>query len=444
MMKDNFMDTYWFNKLLGLLKVQSNSENEKRMVLYLDKELRKLKLPYSIDAAGNLIVTKGKASTYPCVVSHMDTVHSIVDNFKVFTDINDKDILFAKNGKQTAGVGGDDKCGIFGCLYLLEVIPEIKVVFFSREERSCKGSKEINKKFFVDCRYLIQLDRRGSRDFIQTFWGKKTISHEFSSEIGIVKKKYKYKNTVGTITDVMSLWDNKVGISCINLSCGYYNPHTKNEYISIEDLWHSIQFTREIINTMQPKRYVSLPPKLTTMQTTTNTTTTYNKCSKCGKWKEDFALYKIWNRIDHIYEQACWTCSMDTSKSTDREIAVFACYECGIKTDEMKKGDTLKYRGNRRHLYCDKCSELFSTPRMKKGSLVTCEICEDIILENHYRTVIEGVLVCGVCACDLREPTHKSCWICNKIIPKNSKTFSRFGKLICEVCSVPSDITFVG
>ena len=42
------MDTYWFDKLLNVLTVQTNSENEKRMVLYLDRELRKLKIPYTM------------------------------------------------------------------------------------------------------------------------------------------------------------------------------------------------------------------------------------------------------------------------------------------------------------------------------------------------------------------------------------------------------------
>ena len=216
------MNTYWFNKLLDTLVVQTNSENEKLMILYLDKELRKLKLPYTIDAAGNLLVTKGKASSYSCVTSHLDTVHDFVGDFKIYTDLDDKDLLFAMDGKRRVGIGGDDKCGIFACLYLLEVLPAIKVVFFSREERGCKGSNSINKDFFADCRFLIQLDRKGKRDFIQTYWGDKTISHEFSSEIGVTKKKYKYKNSIGTVTDVMKLWKSGVGISCINLSCGYY------------------------------------------------------------------------------------------------------------------------------------------------------------------------------------------------------------------------------
>ncbi|GAH11866.1 unnamed protein product, partial [marine sediment metagenome] len=170
-------------------------------------------------------------------------------NFKVYEDIDNKDTLFAMDNKRRVGIGGDDKCGIFACLYMLEILPQVKVVFFSREECGCKGSTAIDKTFFADCRYLIQLDRRGSKDFIQTYWGNKTISHDFSSEIGNVKKKYKYKNQTGTVTDVMKLWNNKVGISCINLSCGYYQPHSDYEYISIKDLWHSIKFTEEIIHT---------------------------------------------------------------------------------------------------------------------------------------------------------------------------------------------------
>ena len=196
------MDTYWYNKLLPLLKVQTNSENEKLMVLYLDKELRKLKLPYTIDFAGNILVTKGKSKLYPCVVSNLDTVHYLVDNFELCTDIDDKDTLFAISGKRRIGVGGDDKCGILACLYMLEILPTIKVVFFSGEESGCRGSRKINHRFFTDCMYIIQLDRRGKRDFIQTYWSKKTVSNEFSSEIGLVKKKYRYKNTTGTITDV--------------------------------------------------------------------------------------------------------------------------------------------------------------------------------------------------------------------------------------------------
>jgi len=411
------MDAYWFQKLIDVLRVQTNSENEKLMVLYLDKELRKLKLPYTIDAAGNILVTKGKAKTYPCVVSHMDTVHSFVPNFNVYQDIDDNDTLFALNGKERVGVGGDDKCGVFACLYLLKTVPQIKVVFFSREEKGCAGSRAIDKGFFANCRYLIQLDRRGSRDFIQTYWSKKTISHEFSSEIGLIKKKYRYKNATGTVTDVMRLWDDRVGISCINLSCGYYQPHTNWEYVSIKGLWNSVKFTEEVVNSMQPKRYASLPPVSTVVTTlVARSYPSYDMCSVCKRWKKDTLLYKIKNSKEKI----CWSCKVDKnlkkvrehsdnknidySKLPNGDIILFLCHECGKRTDEMKKGDSLRYyAGDDNHLYCNECASVLFAANVEK-------------------------------------PPAK-CYVCDKIIPKDHQVIERFGVRVCEYCATQEELT---
>lgn len=402
------MNKYWLSKLFEVLNIQTNSENEKLMVLYLDKELRKLKLPYIIDAAGNLLVTKGKATTYPCVTSHMDTVHSFVDDFKVYYDEDDNDLLFAMNGKHRVGIGGDDKCGVFGCLYLLETIPQIKVVFFSREERGCRGSEAIDKRFFKDCRYLIQLDRNGSRDFIQTYWSKKTISHEFSSEIGLIKKKYKYKNATGTVTDVMKLWNNKVGVSCINLSCGYYKAHTAYEYISISSLWHSVKFTEEVVNTMKPKKYPSLPPPPIVVNTTHYNSGLYSICSMCYKYKKDTLLYVLGEEYhEKKGKKVCYPCKEKLKKGgtkkspiitpTQKKIESFACCECGRKPEELNKGEKIKRING--DLYCNNCESIFFVPKNNP----------------------------------------KNCWMCNRIIPKDHKIFRRYSMPVCEDCSCPSD-----
>jgi len=426
------MDSYWFNKLLDLLMVQSNSENEKLMVLYLDRELGKLKLPYTIDAAGNVLVTKGKAETYPCVTAHMDTVHDFVDNLKIYTNKDDKDLLFTMDGKKRVGIGGDDKCGVFACLYLLKIIPEIKVVFFSREENGCKGSTAIDKRFFADCRYLIQLDRRGKRDFIQTYWGSKTTSHNFRSDIGLIKKEYKYKNCIGTVTDVMKLWNNKVGISCINLSCGYYEPHTRNEFISISDLWNSVKFTEAIIKHMKPKRYPSLPPPPTIVKTTTfynntmmknlqgSSTPKYLQCDKCKTWKKETLLYEI--KGTKPLKLWCYYCKYPQKNTTsnspkpdinskvqkaiveqsilpDGKIVLFACFECGLTTSQMEKGDSLKYAGDG-NMYCTTCMSVLFASNEKP----------------------------------------KECFVCNRPIPKDHKIIERFGVRVCEDCACPSDL----
>ncbi|EFK60177.1 LOW QUALITY PROTEIN: hypothetical protein HMPREF9008_04860, partial [Parabacteroides sp. 20_3] len=40
---------------------------------------------------------------------------------------------------------------------------------------------------------------------------------------------------------------NGLEVSCVNLSCGYYEPHTDNEYTILADLCKCYRFVRHII-----------------------------------------------------------------------------------------------------------------------------------------------------------------------------------------------------
>ncbi len=94
---------------------------------------------YQIDEIGNIYVTKGEISDqefYPCVVAHTDTVHPI-DSINIREEeLKDSKgnlsfSLKAYNDEgNPTGIGGDDKCGVFACLQLLEEFDTIKVAFF--------------------------------------------------------------------------------------------------------------------------------------------------------------------------------------------------------------------------------------------------------------------------------------------------------------------------
>lgn len=58
------------------------------------------------DSYGNIYVTKGEAKSYPCVVSHVDTVHSIVKGRRVYQQ-NDILFCFSDDLKQQVGTGGE-------------------------------------------------------------------------------------------------------------------------------------------------------------------------------------------------------------------------------------------------------------------------------------------------------------------------------------------------
>jgi hypothetical protein len=67
---------------------------------------------------------------------------------------------------------------------------------------------------------------------------------------GIDYERFGYKPTYGLLSDVDNLVRNGIGVSCINLSCGYYKPHTDNEITIIEDLEKCFEFVLYMITNL--------------------------------------------------------------------------------------------------------------------------------------------------------------------------------------------------
>ena len=61
-------------------------------------------------------------------------------------------------------------------------------------------------------------------------------------------------------TDVYAL-KSKFDFSCINISIGYYQYHTKNEYVVIEDVFNGIDMGKKMIQELGYKKYELDPQK---------------------------------------------------------------------------------------------------------------------------------------------------------------------------------------
>lgn len=197
------------------------------------------------DKLGNLYITKGKSETYPCVCSHMDQVQSL--HSKDFTCYEAEDIIigFSPKRREQQGLGADDKCGLWIGLMCLQKFDVIKLAFFVGEEVGCKGSGNADMSFFDDCRFVIEPDRREANDLITVIGWTSLCSDEFIRDIGF--KKFGYKETDGMMTDIEALKDNGLAVSCINLSCGYYKPHTDQEFVHKPALLNCLSFVEHII-----------------------------------------------------------------------------------------------------------------------------------------------------------------------------------------------------
>lgn len=223
--------------LVEILEIQSESRDCTNMQTYLWDYAETRDWKIDCDNVGNLYITKGMAVTYPCVVAHMDTVHSIHlhGSIKAVEVGNDRITGINPTTMRQTGIGGDDKCGIYAALECLNHLDYCKAAFFVDEEIGCVGSSQCDIDFFFDTRFVLQADRRGNADFVNDICGP-ISSSEFQDDVLPYLVKYNFGLSDGMMTDVEALRNRNVGVSCANISAGYYNPHQDCEYISLKDL----------------------------------------------------------------------------------------------------------------------------------------------------------------------------------------------------------------
>lgn len=243
-------------KLEDVLAIQTVTHDQRNMVAFILKFCKLHNFNYSIKD-GSIYITKGilnKDEYYPCIVAHMDTVHNIESNLTVIK-VRDKLIAVNQDSMKQIGIGGDDKVGVYIALELLLTHEKLKVAFFRDEESGCEGSYEADISFFDNCGYVLQCDRRGKSDFITDASFVELSSKEFLKDIDKTLGKYKYKKASGMMTDVMALKELGIAISMANISCGYYNPHTNYEYVSIPDVSNTLSFVRSLLTVLSYKQY---------------------------------------------------------------------------------------------------------------------------------------------------------------------------------------------
>ena len=153
-------------------------------------------------------------------------------------------------GVQT-GIGGDDKAGVFACLVLLQELPDLKVAFFVSEETGCHGSKASDDDFFKDVGYAIQFDAPENWMVSEFLMGVKLFergSEFFKVCDEVITETFDGRQIYGShpYTDVLML-KKKYDFSCINFSIGYYNYHTSNEYVVIDEIYTGIETGKRII-----------------------------------------------------------------------------------------------------------------------------------------------------------------------------------------------------
>lgn len=247
-------------ELINLMSVQSTSGGEKRMQKFIKDYLKSIGNIEFWQDKGNIYAIKGVSKSYPCVVAHTDTVHSIIDDFRVLLS---GDEMIAIDGKDCsrAGIGGDDKVGIFVALQAMKRLDVCKAAFFREEEIGCKGSAQANMDFFSDTEFVIQCDRQGMEGVVDSIYGIELYDSNFSKKINDILLKYNRKEIDGGLTDVYQLAENGLDVCCMNVCCGYYRPHTDDEFIVVSHVMSTINMVLEIIDRCKGERHTIIRSK---------------------------------------------------------------------------------------------------------------------------------------------------------------------------------------
>lgn len=244
--------------LKEVLSVNTCSNKEEQMVAFLDKNISLISPSALVEHTeeGNILVTKkqtGHTDYLPCVVAHMDTVHEIYEGFKVIQKADNLSAVqrYGTNKVSLAGIGGDDKVGVYLALEMLRHFDNIKIAFFTNEEIGCVGSNAVDLEWFKDTSFVIQGDRRGNNEIIYSDMNGVVASDEFIEDTRPIATRHGYRfSDQGSYTDATTMSGNGLCVSAYNIACGYYNAHTVKEFVVISDVAKSMDLFIDLIQTL--------------------------------------------------------------------------------------------------------------------------------------------------------------------------------------------------
>lgn len=181
------------------------------------------------------------------LVAHMDTVHKNLPK----TILHDGDKISSPNG-----IGGDDRCGVY---MILEIIKKhhCSVLFCEDEEIGMVGAEKFINTALAETlvgqfNYIIEFDRKGNNDAV--FYD--CDNEEFEK---FITKEF-YKTEWGSFSDISTVAP-FLECAAVNLSCGYYNAHKKDEYVVFSEMETSMKQAMKILARTTDEKFEYIPAK---------------------------------------------------------------------------------------------------------------------------------------------------------------------------------------
>lgn len=251
------------DSLRETLPIYSPTYEETAMGAYVRERLLAGGWDVTSDRMGNIMAVWGEcpAAGYTLLNCHMDTCQS-EDDREIREHLRydeDRGIFLAESPDgDRYQMGADDKAGISTILALAggTDLP-FKILATVREEEGQQGIQEVPPDFYADCAFGLTLDRRGRGDIIPTYHGRTCApDHIVTNLISLGEEEGMgyWKTCGGSIADTYYIAEH---IPALNISTGYYNPHTCLDYIRVDETCGALRLARACIE--HPERLLRRP-----------------------------------------------------------------------------------------------------------------------------------------------------------------------------------------
>ena len=181
---------------------------------------------YKINVDDGYVFAKGDVPVL--LIAHMDTARNEIPEVILKQPTENGTRICAENSL----IGGDDRCGVW---MIMNIIKKVKcnVLFLEDEEIGCVGARKFASSEHTtyineNVSFMIELDRRGKNDCV-------FYSNDNRDFIKYIEEKTGTKESIGSMSDISVIMP-ETGVAGVNLSCGYYKEHTKDEYIMIDEM----------------------------------------------------------------------------------------------------------------------------------------------------------------------------------------------------------------
>ena len=168
------------------------------------------------------------------LIAHLDTVHTVVPS-EIFYD-QEQQVIWSPQG-----IGADDRAGVYAILSILEQGLKPTVIFTTDEEIGGLGAQALITTLSsvpIELNLLIQLDRRGRNQSVFYYCDNPEFT-EYINQFG-------FCTATGSFSDISIIcpqWE----VAGVNLSIGYFNEHSLQEYWCLTYTQETIDKVKQII-----------------------------------------------------------------------------------------------------------------------------------------------------------------------------------------------------